>query len=47
MVPLRAPVAPGVKITLMVQVAFGATLPQTVGEEKSPGLLPVNVMLET
>jgi hypothetical protein len=45
-VPLRAPVAVGVNVTLIVQLAPAATLaPQLFVWAKSPLLLPVKVML--
>lgn len=44
--PLRAPVAVGVKVTLMVQVAPAATeAPQVFVCVKFPALVPVTVML--
>jgi hypothetical protein len=45
-VPLRAPAAVGVKVTLIVQFAPAATLaPQLLVWAKSPLLVPVKVML--
>src|SRR5438105_2329132 len=44
----RLPAAPGVKVTLMVQLASGATeRPQLSVSAKSPVLVPVTAMLET
>jgi hypothetical protein len=44
----RFPVAAGLKLTLMVQLALAATLdPQLLVWEKSPALVPEIVMLET
>ena len=46
-VPFRDPLAVGIKLTVMLQLAPGArVLPQVV-LLKSPGLLPVRVMLVT
>src|SRR5882762_441666 len=45
---VRLPAAPGVKVTLMVQLAPAATeLPQLSVSAKSPVLVPVMAMLET
>jgi hypothetical protein len=46
-VAVRAPVAPGLKVTEIVQADFAARLESQVfvGEAKSPGLGPVNVMI--
>jgi hypothetical protein len=44
---LRVPVAAGVKVTLIVQLAPAAIeLPQLLVCAKSPGLVPVSAMLE-
>jgi len=43
---VRVPVAVGVKVTLMVQVAPAATLaPQVFVSAKSPRFVPMSVML--
>ena len=45
---VRVPVAVGLKVTLMVQLAPAATLdPQVLVSEKSPLLAPVTEMLVT
>ena len=48
-VALREPVAVGVKVTLMVQVALAAKVEGLMGQllvcPKSPGLVPVKPML--
>src|SRR5207302_1122473 len=48
MAAVRLPAAPGVKLTLMVQLAPAATeVPQVSVWAKSPVLVPVTAMLET